>query len=211
MGSHHFFTTNETIANNSWHPRAWANYIYHQLSAKRSLFLFPGTPLSLFYNSHYSSTIRQRVLIGSFKVLSFHFSQTPASAFRFSLQFCSLGLQLWHCQSFGATQHNAGKARCRDEERSLYHISRCITWNADPVFVAVAVAHNATISNSAVAAVFESGDACAGSCIVTLNLLILTDSWTFLYQKTFHMSWLEQNNVYALHSEATWNIYTPPK
>lgn len=61
---------------------------------------------------------------------------------------------------------------------------------------------------------------CRGSCLWVLVTHVLahallpwtfwsflTGSWAFLHRKTFHMSWLEQNNVYALHSKTTWSIY----
>lgn len=148
----------------------------------------------------------------SHEVLSLHFSQTPASAFLFSLQFCSLGLQLWHCQSVGVIPQKAGKVRCRDEERLLSHISWCITWNAGPVWVAQAATHTHTTPPFPIlhgAAAFESE---WRTCWLTHcypepfdpSSLARGHSST---EKTFHMSWLEQNNVYALHSTTTWSIY----
>lgn len=148
----------------------------------------------------------------SHEALSLHFSQTPASAFLFSLQFCSLGLRLWHCQKcwrhsteswesevqgWGAvviSHLTAHYMECRsclsgggsDTHTQRYHFQFCM----------------AQLSLS-------PSDARVGSCIVTLNLLILP-RWLVGIpppKKTFHMSWLEQNNVYALHSTTTWSIY----
>lgn len=93
----------------------------------------------------------------SHEVLSLHFSLTPASAFLYSLRFCSLGFQLWHCQSVGVIPQKAGKVKCRDEEWLLSHISWCIIWNSDPLMSGGGSdTHNTMISNSAGKAVFES-------------------------------------------------------
>ena len=124
----------------------------------------------------------------SHEELSLHFSQTPASAFLFSLQFSSLGLRLWHCQSVGVIPQKAGKVRCRDEERLLSHISQCITWNAGRVWVAEAATHTHTHTQR------YDFQFCRGSCLWALVTHVLghallpwtfwsflTGSWAFLH------------------------------
>lgn len=132
--------------------------------------------LCVFYDCHHSSTARRGVLIESLmryylfifhKHLPLHSSSPSNSAL--------WRLRLWHCQSVGVTPQKAGKVRCRDEERVLLsHISRCITWNSGPVWVAEAATHTTLpfpILQGQLS--FIPGDARVGSCIVTLNLLIL--------------------------------------
>lgn len=102
----------------------------------------------------HSFTTRQGVLTEPLmRNYLFIFYKHLPLAFLFPVQFSSLGLQLWHCQSVGVIPQKAGKARCWDEERLLSHISRCIAWNAGPAWTAEAATHT-MISEGA--AVFES-------------------------------------------------------
>lgn len=101
----------------------------------------------------------------SLEVLAFHFSQ--ASTFLFPLQFCPLGLRLWHCQSVGIIPQKAGKVRCRDEQRLFSSIPLCIA------VCAVDRAMEAVLWFLILLSLSPS-DARVGSCIVTLNLLILS-------------------------------------
>lgn len=102
----------------------------------------------------HSFTTRQGVLIEPLmRNYLFIFYKHLPLAFLFPLQFSSLGLRLWHCQSVGVIPQKAGKVRCWDEEWLLSHISQCITWNAGPAWAAEAATHTTTSEG---AAVFES-------------------------------------------------------
>lgn len=140
--------TNVNYADNTCHLQAFST-----LNSVLVLH-FPGT---FFFLTAIISTIGQWGLIESLDVLSFHFSQTPASAFLLSLQFCPPGLKLWLCPHSGTKLQSAGRVWCRGEEPLLYPISWCITWNADPVMVMVAAVtkkkKKASLSSSIMAAV----------------------------------------------------------
>lgn len=149
---------------------------------------FPLEHLCLFYDCHHSSTARQGVLIESlmrYYLFIFHkhlplHSSFPSNSVLWGSGFGTVKVLASFHRKLGK------KVRCRDEERLLSHISRCITWNADPVWVAEAVTHTQRYD-------FQS---CRGSCLWVLVTHVLArallpstfwsllmGSWAFLTPK----------------------------
>lgn len=147
-----------------------------------------------------SFTTRQKALIESLmRNYLFIFYKHLLLAFRFPLQFSSLGLRLWHCQSVGVSPQKAWKLRCQDEERLLSHISRCIMWNAGSVWVVEAATHNTHYNTTKGQLSLSPSNALVCWCIVIRKLLILPiGAWSFFCRKTFLMTWFEKNSVCAL-------------
>lgn len=132
--------------------------------------------LCLFYYCHHSSTARRGVLIESlmrYYLFIFH-KHLPLHS-SFPSNSVSLGLRLWHCQSVGVIPQKAGK---ESEVQGwgavvishlMVHYMEC--WPC----LSGRGGHTHTTPRFPILQgqlSLSSSDACVGSCIVTLNLLI---------------------------------------
>ena len=163
----------------------------------------------------------------SHEELSLHFSQTPASAFLVSLQFSSLGGSGFGTVKVLASFHRKlGKWGAGMRSGCYLTSHGALHGMPVPSERQEAVTHTHSRTDTHTHTTLTIFHFCkGGSCLWVRVTHVLAHALfppptqkpfdpslpargAFLHRKTFHMSWLEQNNVYALHSKTTWCICT---